>query len=136
MVEDSTMRQQAPVILLLEDHDQARFVVRSVLEREGYGVVEAMDESEALAVCGAVEQKIDLLISDVILSSARGTDVATRISALRPALPILFISGYGVEDLVSRGLLGSDRFPSAWVSFLQKPFMPETLLDSPTGDLP
>jgi len=110
--------------------------VLSVLERKGYSVVEAVDASEALAVSGTVEQKIDLLISGVILSSARGTDIATCISVLRPALPILFINGYGIEELVSRGLLGSDRFPSSWVSFLQKPFMPETLLDSPTGDLP
>ncbi len=44
----------------------------SVLERKGYSVVEAVDASEALAVSGTVEQKIDLLISGVILSSARG----------------------------------------------------------------
>ncbi len=76
-----------------------------------------------------MEQRIDLLVSDVILSSAKGTDAAERISALRPGLPILFISGYGVEDLVSRGLLDSDRFPSTRVSFLQKPFQPQLFLD-------
>jgi two-component system cell cycle sensor histidine kinase/response regulator CckA len=118
-----------PVILILEDNEQARFVIRAMLENAGYGVVEAASEPEAIAVCGRMEQRIDLLVSDVILSSAKGTDAAERISALRPGLPILFISGYGVEDLVSRGLLDSDRFPSTRVSFLQKPFQPQLFLD-------
>jgi CheY-like chemotaxis protein len=121
--------QQTPVILILEDNEQARFVIRAMLEDAGYGVVEAASESDAIAVCGRAEQNIDLLVSDVILSSAKGTDAAQRISALRPGLPILFISGYGIEDLVSRGLLDSDLFPSNRVSFLQKPFQPQLFLD-------
>ena len=121
--------QQAPVILILEDNEQARFVIRAMLEDAGYKVVEAASEPDAIAVCGLGEQRIDLLVSDVILSSAKGTDAAERILALRPGLPILFISGYGVEDLVSRGLLDSDRFPSNCVSFLQKPFQPQLFLD-------
>ena len=120
---------KAPVILILEDNEQARFVIGAMLEHAVYGVVEAASEPEAIAVCGRMEQRIDLLVSDVILSSAKGTDAAERISALRPGLPILFISGYGVEDLVSRGLLDSDRFPSTRVSFLQKPFQPQLFLD-------
>jgi two-component system cell cycle sensor histidine kinase/response regulator CckA len=121
--------QPAPVILILEDNEQARFVIRAMLENASYSVVEAASEPDAIAVCGRAEQRIDLLVSDVILSSAKGTDAAERISALRPGLPILFISGYGVEDLVSRGLLDPDRFPSNRVSFLQKPFQPQLFLD-------
>jgi CheY-like chemotaxis protein len=90
--------RQAPVILVLEDHDQARFVIRAVLEDGGFSVIEARDETEAIIVCERANQTIDLLVSDVMLNGAKGNDVASRILALRPALPILFISGYCVED--------------------------------------
>jgi CheY-like chemotaxis protein len=122
------VREQRPVILLLEDHEQARFVIRAVLEGAGYGVIDATNEDDAMAICGRVDQRIDAMVSDVILSSARGTDVAQSIKSLRPALPILFVSGFGMDDLVSRGLLESDHLPSGRVSFLQKPFLPQTLL--------
>jgi CheY-like chemotaxis protein len=104
-------------------------VVRAVLEDGGFSVVEARDEAEAIIVCERANQTIDLLVSDVMLNGAKGNDVASRISALRPALPILFISGYGVEDLVIRGVLYGDQFSPGRVSFLQKPFAPQTLLD-------
>jgi CheY-like chemotaxis protein len=80
------MRKQTPVVLILEDNDQARFVIRAVLENAGYKVIDVENESQAIAVCGRTEQQIDLLISDVILSSAKGTEVAQRIVSLRPAL--------------------------------------------------
>jgi CheY-like chemotaxis protein len=69
---------------------KARFVIRAFLESEGYNMLEAKDEVGAISLCERGEQRFDLMISDVILSSAKGTDVAARIVALRPALPILF----------------------------------------------
>lgn len=122
------MREQRPVILLLEDHEQARFVIRAVLEGGGYGVIDATTEDEAVAICARTDQRIDAMVSDVILSSVRGTDVAGKITSLRPALPILFVSGFGIDDLVSRGLLQPDYFCSARFAFLQKPFLPHTML--------
>lgn len=88
-----------------------------------------MNDRDAISVCGRAEQRIDLLVSDVILSGANGADVAERILDLRPGIPILFVSGYGLEDLGNRGLLDSDKLPSTRVSFLQKPFNPQLFLD-------
>lgn len=122
------MREQIPVILLLEDHEQARFVIRAVLEGAGYGVIDATTEDDAMAIWGRSDQRIDAMVSDVILSSTRGTDVAQKIKLFRPSLPILFVSGFGMDDLASRGLLEADHLSSAKVSFLQKPFLPKTLL--------
>ena len=122
------MQEQIPVILLLEDQEQARFVIHAVLEGAGYGVVDATNEDDALAICGRSDQRIDAMVSDVILSSTRGTDVAQKIKLFRPSLPILFVSGFGMDDLVSRGLLESDHLSAARVSFLQKPFAPQTFL--------
>jgi CheY-like chemotaxis protein len=115
-----------PVILILDDFDQARFVIRAVLEGASYSVLEAANETEALAACEQTEQPLDLLISDVLLREAYGTEIAIRIAALRPQMPILFISGYSV-DLADRGLLEANQ-SEAKIAFLQKPFDPEQLL--------
>jgi CheY-like chemotaxis protein len=53
------MREQIPVILLSEDHEQARFVIRAVLEGAGYSVVEATNEDDAMAICERADQRID-----------------------------------------------------------------------------
>jgi len=95
----------APAVLILDDFDQSRFVIRAVLEGAGYNVLEAANGTEALAACEQMEQPLDLLISDVFLREAYRTEIAIRIAALRPQMPILFISGYSVEDLTDRGLL-------------------------------
>ena len=115
------------MILILDDFDQARFVIRAVLESAGYSVLEAANETEALAACEQTEQLVDLLISDVLLREAYGTEIAIRIAALRPQMQILFISCYSVEDLEDRGLLESNQ-SAAKIAFLRKPFDPEQLL--------
>ena len=116
----------ARVILILEDFEQARFAIRAVLESAGYNVIEAADESEALAACEQSELRIDLLISDVLLGEAYGTEVAIRLAALRPHMPILFISGYPIEDVPNYSLRASNE--KAAIEFLQKPFDPDQLL--------
>ena len=117
----------APAVLILDDFDQSRFVIRAVLEGAGYNVLEAANGTDALAACEQMEQPLDLLISDVLLREAYGTEIAIRIAALRPQMPILFISGYSVEDLTDRGLLEANQ-SAAKIAFLQKPFDPEQLL--------
>ena len=114
------------VILVLEDFEQSRFVVRAVLEDAGYSVLEAATGSEALAICEQPEQRIDLLISDVLLGDIHGTEIAVQIAALRPQMPILFISGFPIEEVHSRGLLKSKQVTA--LAFLQKPFDPDQLL--------
>ena len=69
----------------------------AVLEGAGYDVIDATNEDEALAICGRADQRINAMVSDVILSSASGTDVAERITLLRLSLPILFVSGFGMS---------------------------------------
>jgi CheY-like chemotaxis protein len=122
---------QQPVILILEDNPQSRFVLCALLGKEGYQVVEVDNEWDAIAVCGRTEQRVDLLVSDLIFSGANGNEVADRLWKLRPGLPILFISGYGLGDLVNRGLLDSGHLPSpsTRVSFLRKPFSAQLFLD-------
>ena len=120
------LAMRAPVILILDDSEQVRFVVRAVLESAGYNVVDAADESEALAACEQPELRIALLISDVRLGEAYGTEVAIRLAALRPHIPILFISGYAIENVQDHTLRASEEM--AAIEFLQKPFDPGQLL--------
>jgi CheY-like chemotaxis protein len=120
--------ERVPVVLILEDNHLSRLVFRQLLEQAGYQVVEVDNEWDAITVCGSTEMRIDVLVSDMIHSRANGADVAERLLRLRPGLPILFVSGYGLVDLVNSGLLDSDRL-STRVSFLQKPFTSKLFLD-------
>jgi DNA-binding NtrC family response regulator len=71
------------------------------------------------------KQRLDLLISDILLRDTCGTEVAMRIATLRPKMPILFITGYPIEELQKPGLPESQ---SAAIEFLQRPFYPDQLL--------
>ena len=76
---------------------------------------------QPLALVRGRQEPIDLLISDVILPGLSGDQVAKAITAERPRLPVLFISGYAEHHLTQNGVLQPD------VSFLEKPFTPTQL---------
>jgi two-component system cell cycle sensor histidine kinase/response regulator CckA len=92
-----------------------------VLEEYGYRVVVAGGAKEALALLGQREEKIKLLITDVVMPGMDGPELARKVLTLRPGLPVLFMSGYTDDEIVRRGLLQVGQ------PFLQKPFTPEAL---------
>ncbi|NUR75437.1 MAG: response regulator [Thermoleophilia bacterium] len=99
-------------ILLVEDADVVRELTSKALELEGYTVLAAATPGDALAL--AEREDYDLLLTDVVMPQMRGGELARRLSAQRPGLKVLFMSGY----LDGEALLGEEA-PSA---FLQKPF--------------
>ncbi len=115
-------------VLLLEDNDTSRFVIRTVLEDKGYQVLEATSAEEALGLCREHGARISILIADAILRDTNGPAVARQMTALIPGIPVLFISGYPREQLIHRGLLEPGDFPDRRTAFLQKPFLPKVLL--------
>ena len=108
-------------ILLVEDEAQVRKLITDVLGRLGYTVLEATRGEEALRVCRAYEDAIDLAVVDVVMPEKSGPDLMRQIGPLRPAMRLLYISGYSDEALVHHGI------PESGAAFLQKPFLPDVL---------
>ena len=108
-------------ILLVEDDKGVRDVARTMLLRQGYTVLFAGDGDTALKVAQFHVGPIDLLITDVVLPSLSGTQLAERLRTLRPHLRVLFISG-----MVQEATLHSSALAAG--GFLIKPFPEEALI--------
>ena len=101
----------------MDDDDAVRALAARVLEDEGFVVIEAAGPTEALAVCER-QECIDLLLTDVVMPGMNGRELARRVAALRPGLPVLFVSGY--DDSLADGGVSVEPF-------LAKPFSPAVL---------
>jgi PAS domain S-box-containing protein len=109
-------------ILLVEDEDAVRNLIRSILRQNGYTVIESRHGGEALLICERYEGPIHLLLTDVVMPQMSGGELADRLQPLRPSMKALYMSGYTDNDIIRRGA------PDAESSFLQKPFTPQVLL--------
>ncbi len=107
---------ESEVILLVEDEEEVRWLARSVLEGAGYLVMEAENGLQALDRMTRYEGRLDLLVTDVVMPAMSGVELARRLCALRPELPVLFVSGYS-ENMPD---LGDNTH--AVSRFLAKPF--------------
>ena len=108
-------------VLVVEDEEIVRQLVCDVLEDQGYKVLCAADGREALKLSAEFNDCIHLLITDVIMPEMNGPELAEAISAARPEIKILFVSGYSDADLDTH--CGFD----SGASLLQKPFTPAEL---------
>jgi two-component system cell cycle sensor histidine kinase/response regulator CckA len=109
------------VVLVVDDEDAIRRVIRDSLEPLGYRVIDAADGKEALAMCARREQPIDLLITDIVMPLMTGPQLVNRLTRRWPGVRVLFISGYMDRALVHQGMR------AAGTAFLQKPFSPSVL---------
>ena len=109
------------VILLVEDTEQVRKVAARILSRLGYTVIEATNGQDALERFAVLTQKVDLLITDLVMPVLGGKDLAQRIRAQHPGLRVLFMSGYSQADLSGPSAVDAEAH------VLQKPFAPDTL---------
>jgi len=108
-------------ILIAEDVPAVRAVTREMLQRYGYHVLEAADGLTALQVAADYKETIHLLLTDVVMPDLSGRDLAERFKTLRPAMKVVFMSGYTDDAVVRHGILQEG------IAYLQKPFTPVSL---------
>ncbi len=111
------------LVLLVEDEPSVRTLAARALGRAGYRVVEAGNGVEALQKVGSLERPLDLLVTDVVMPQMGGKELAARLTERQPGLRILYVSGYTENAIVHHGVLDKG------IVFLQKPFMPDALLE-------
>ena len=122
-IDDGAACRPTETILLVEDEAAVRALAISILTRAGYAVLDAATPARAEEIFERRGTEIDLVLSDVTMPGATGPALFGRLSARRPGLKVLYMSGHAEEALVRRGGI-SDPFP-----FLQKPFAVRTLLE-------
>ncbi|MCP5043623.1 MAG: response regulator, partial [bacterium] len=110
-------------ILLVEDEAPIRKLARNALTRVGYELLEASNGKAALELAATSQRPIDLLVTDVMMPQMSGTQLAVKLRADRPALRVLFISGYAESSSLPDGDLPKE------VDLLKKPFSPRMLLE-------
>lgn len=108
-------------ILLVEDDDAVRSIARVVLQRAGYTVREASRGHEAIRVAAEHDGPIHLLITDVVMPGMGGRQLVEHLTAARPGLKVLYLSGHMNDAVVRHGVLEAE------VAFLQKPFTIDAL---------
>ena len=108
-------------ILVVEDDEMVRRLVRQTLEQEGYRLMDAPEPVEARRISDAFQGPIQLLITDVVMPNSSGRELAAQIVDRRPETKVLYMSGYADLALVNRGTEQGN------IAFLQKPFTPATL---------
>jgi PAS domain S-box-containing protein len=108
-------------VLLVEDEAAVRELVRKMLKRYGYRVLVAQDAADALVTEKHHPGSIDVLLTDIVMPGLNGPDLAQRLVRRRPAIAVLYMSGFAQHLAVGLGSL------SGRADFLQKPFTPETL---------
>jgi PAS domain S-box-containing protein len=118
-------RGQGETILVVEDEEAVRTLARRTLEEAGYHVLEAANGRAGLEL--VVSSEVDLILCDVVLPEMSGHELARRLAAARPEIPILYMSGYPGPEVVDRGLIAHDA------PFLEKPFTAEGLAKSVRG---
>jgi len=112
----------AETVLVAEDEDGVRELLRKVLSDHGHAVLEARHGRDALLIAERYERPIDLLIADVVMPELGGGELVQQLTARRPDVKVLYISGYTNDEVVRRGVRRTEAH------FLQKPFTAQELM--------
>jgi CheY-like chemotaxis protein len=109
-------------VLLVEDDMAVRDLARDLLRAHGYEVLEATRGREALLIGVQHAGEIHLMLTDVVMPEMSGRELAARLAPIRPAMPVIYMSGYTDNAVLHHGVLDPGTM------FLQKPFTPAALI--------
>jgi PAS domain S-box-containing protein len=124
------LRRGSETVLLVEDDPVLRSVTRRTLKENGYRVLEAATDSEALLIAEEREKgKIDLILADIVLPGMNGFDLAERVAASNKGIAKVYMSGYTDPEIIKA------EFITPQTPLIQKPFTTDTLLFSLRGAL-
>ncbi|MGE0432119.1 MAG: response regulator [Planctomycetota bacterium] len=111
-------------ILVADDNDAVRMVTVMLLEDAGYNVLVASDGEEAIRIIREHPGQLDLVVTDVVMPHISGRELANQLRAIRPGVPVMFMSGYTERGAVQNGTIDEG------FRYLQKPFAVGELLDA------
>jgi two-component system cell cycle sensor histidine kinase/response regulator CckA len=117
------MARGSETILLVEDDEMVRTLVRETLQREGYKILDAPGPLEAKKISEQFKPAIQLMITDVVMPKVSGRELAEQLTRRRPDMKVLYMSGYTDNAVLNSGILQKE------VAFLQKPFTPGALME-------
>ena len=120
-IPEKSLKPVGGTVLILEDEDGVRELAARILLERGYSVIQARNGGEVLAGLRNGTPHLNLLLTDVIVPDMGTGELERQVHAIRPGLPILYMSGYPRDDILSRGLIRRDQ------PFLQKPFTGDDL---------
>jgi PAS domain S-box-containing protein len=116
------LRGGRETVLLVEDEGSLRSVVGNALSKNGYAVLDAPDGKSAIELANSFKSPIDLLLTDVILPGLSGRHIAAQLLMSRPAMKVIYMSGYTDEFIADRGIIDPR------IILLEKPFSISLLL--------
>jgi signal transduction histidine kinase/ActR/RegA family two-component response regulator len=114
-------RKGDETILVVEDDDAVRRMTREFLKIGGYTVLEARSGAEAIQFVERREQRIDLVLTDVLMPGMKGRELVERLAKLRSGIKVLYMSAYTEDAAINIGVL------SPGTAFIEKPFSPDDL---------
>jgi hypothetical protein len=124
------------IVLVVEDEADVRRMAERILSKGGYSVIGTSGGEEALETCKKTDQPIHLLLTDVIMPGMLGTELVDQVRPIRPAIGVIFMSGYSHDVLAPQALA-----EQGGTAFIEKPFSSSELLravrgllDAPAGE--
>ena len=123
------MRGGSDIVLVVEDEDIVRNLCVRILERLGYKVLQARNGAEAIALAQEYGDRVDILLTDVVMPGMNGAELARQLVLHHPKMKVLFTSGYTGDAIVRHGILDEG------VSFIGKPYTPSALAKKVRGVL-
>lgn len=118
---DENLFKGSETILLVEDNVSLLKITKKMLEQFGYRVLTAENGEKALEISGMHEGPIHIVLTDVVMPTMGGSDMAKKIQIKRPEIKVIYMSGYTDNSIANYGILNKD------LEFLQKPFVSKDL---------